>query len=226
MGLSDYFGRFWFASEPVFGIIMTLCFLAILRNQALYAYPLLVDKAAAYVVTAAITCCIAWGIVDGIFYAWENHHLAARKNQITNYAKGLKQSDVSLKMVEEDLQDTYIDVLSEDEKKTIYENVVANLSKAESKEKVPIKDDIITIILDMSLNLGACLVIIIPLLLLRNVLGILQLLNLAVIIAVILMFIIGVWTETRKGLLIKAWKGTLYSILGIIITLLTYILGG
>ena len=226
MGLSDYFGRFWFASEPVFGIIMTLCFLAILRNQALYAYPLLLDRAAEYVVTAAITCCIAWGIVDGIFYVWENHHLAARKNQITNYAKGLKQSDVSLKMVEEDLQDTYVDVLNEDEKKKIYENVVANLSKAESKEKVPIKDDIITIFLDMSLNLGACLVIIIPLLLLRNVLGIFQLLNLAVIIAVVLMFIIGVWTETRKGLLIKAWKGTLYSVLGIIITLLTYFLGG
>jgi hypothetical protein len=51
-------------------------------------------------------------------------------------------------------------------------------------------------------------------------------LNLAVIIAVVLMFIIGVWTETRKGLLIKVWKGTLYSILGIIITILTYVLGG
>ena len=32
-------------------------------------------------------------------------------------------------MVEEDLQDAYIDLLDEDEKKTIYENVVANLSK-------------------------------------------------------------------------------------------------
>ena len=175
---------------------------------------------------AAITCCIAWGIVDGIFYVWENHHLAARKNQATNYAKGLKQKDVSLKMVEEDLQDTYVDLLSEDEKKTIYENVVTNLSKIESKEKVPIKDDIITIFLDLSLNLGACLVIVVPLILLSNVLGILQLLNLAVVIAIVLMFIIGVWTETRKGILIKARKGTIYSVLGIVITLLTYFLGG
>ncbi len=226
MGLSDYFGRFWFASEPVFGIVMTLCFLAILRNQALYAFPTLIDRAARYVVTAAITCCIAWGIVDGIFYVWENHHLAARKNQAANYAKVQKEKDVSLKMVEEDLQDTYIDLLDEDEKKTIYENVVANLSKTESKEKVPLKDDIITIFLDMCLNLGACLVIIFPLILLRNVLVIPQLLNLAVVIAVILMFIIGVWTETRKGLWIKARKGTIYAALGIVITLLTYFLGG
>jgi hypothetical protein len=226
MGLSDYFGRFWFAAEPVFGIVMTLCFLAILRNQALYAYPQLLERAAALVVGAAISCCIAWGIVDGVFYVWENHHLAARKNLTANYAKALKERDVSLKMVEEDLQDTYVDVLNEEEKKDIYENVVANLSKIESKEKVPIKDDIITILLDLSLNLGACLVIIFPLILLRNVLGIPQLVNLAVVIAIILMFIIGVWTETRKGLLIKARKGMIYSVLGIIITLLTYILGG
>jgi hypothetical protein len=226
MGLSDYFGRFWFASEPVFGIVMTLCFLAILRNQALYAFPLLLDRAAAYVVTAAITCCIAWGIVDGIFYVWENHHLAARKNQATNYAKGLSQRDVSLKMVEEDLEDTYVNLLSEDQKKNIYENVVANLSKTESKEKIPIKDDLITIFLDMCLNLGACLVIVVPLILLRNVFGILQLLNLAVVIAIVLMFVIGVWTETRKGLLIKVRKGMIYAVLGVVITLLTYFLGG
>jgi hypothetical protein len=225
LGLSDYFGRFWFASEPVFGIVMTLCFLAILRNHVLYAYPALLLQAARYVVTAAITCCIAWGIVDGIFYVWENHHLAARKNIAANYARGQKR-DVSLKMVEEDLQDTYIDLLSEDEKKNIYENVITNLSKMASKEKVPIKDDIITIFLDLSLNLGACLFIIFPLVLLHNVLGIAQLVNLAVVIAIVLMFIIGVWTETRKGLLIKARKGTIYAVLGIIITLLTYFLGG
>lgn len=116
MGLSDYFGRFWFAAEPVFGIVMTLCFLAILRNQALYAYPLLLEKATVLVIGAAITCCIAWGIVDGIFYAWENHSIAARKNIAANYAKDEKQREKSLEMVEEDLEDTYVDFLTEAEK--------------------------------------------------------------------------------------------------------------
>jgi hypothetical protein len=78
LGLSDYFGRFWFAAEPIFGVVMTLVFLGILRNQALYAYPALLDRVAAMVVGAAISCCIAWGIVDGFFYAWENHALATR----------------------------------------------------------------------------------------------------------------------------------------------------
>lgn len=129
-------------------------------------------------------------------------------------------------MIEEDLEDTYVDLLADDEKNVLYEKVLANLSQPKSKEKSPIKDDIITIFLDMCLNLGACLVIIIPLILLQNVLAIPQLVNLAVVIAIVLMFFIGVWTETRKGVWIRARKGIIYAVLGIVITVLTYILGG
>jgi hypothetical protein len=226
MGLSDYFGRFWFAAEPVFGIVMTLCFLAVLRNQALYAYPNLLDRVIVMVVAAAISCCIAWGIVDGIFYAWENHHLAARKWQVTNYAKDPNQKTESSKMIEEDLQDTYVDSLDAEDKKNIYDKIVTKLSAVETRERTPIKDDVITVVLDMGLNVGACLAIIIPLVLLRNVFGIGTLLNLSVVIAIALMFIIGAWTETRKNFAFKVRKGILYAVLGILITLLTYFLGG
>jgi hypothetical protein len=78
----------------------------------------------------------------------------------------------------------------------------------------------------MCLNLGACLVIVLPLLLLQNYFSIAQLLNVAVIIAITLLFIIGTWTETRKSLKLKLRKGALYAVLGVIITLLTYFLGG
>ena len=226
MGLSDYFGRFWFAAEPVFGIVMTLCFLAILRNQALYAYPLLLERAVLLVIGAAITCCIAWGIVDGIFYAWENHSIAARKNIAATYAKDEKQRDKSREMVEEDLEDTYVDFLTEAEKKDIYDKVLTKLSESKPKEKVQLKDDAITIFIDMCLNLGACLVIVFPLILLRDVLGLAQLVNLAVVIAIVLMFFIGAWTETRKGAWIRARKGIIYAVLGVVITVLTYVLGG
>ena len=227
MGLSDYFGRFWFAAEPVFGIVMTLCFLGILKNEALYTYPpVLVDRIVTMVIGAAISCCIAWGIVDGIFYAWENHSLAARKNLTINYSKGQAERAESLKMVEEDLQDTYVDFLNEDEKKSIYEKVVSNLAKVESKEKVPIKDDFMTIFLDFCLNFGACLVIILPLALLQNWVAIPTLVTLGMLIAIIMMFFFGIWIETRKSWKLKVRKGILYAVLGVIITILTYILGG
>jgi hypothetical protein len=111
LGLSDYFGRFWFAAEPIFGVVMTLCFLGILRNHALYAYPQLLDKVISQlVIVAAILCCIAWGIVDGIFYAWENHSLATRKNLITEYVKTQTQKNDGLAMIAEDLEDSYVDM--------------------------------------------------------------------------------------------------------------------
>jgi hypothetical protein len=52
------------------------------------------------------------------------------------------------------------------------------------------------------------------------------LLNLAVLIAIALLFIIGTWTETRKSFKLKVRKGALYAVLGVIITVLTYFLGG
>jgi hypothetical protein len=40
------------------------------------------------------------------------------------------------------------------------------------------------------------------------------------------MFIIGVWTQTQKELKLKIRKGVLYASLGVIITVLTFLLGG
>jgi membrane protein YdbS with pleckstrin-like domain len=104
--------------------------------------------------------------------------------------------------------------------------VLENLSNSTAKEKVPIKDDLITIIADMGLNLGACIVILLPLILLRNVIPLPDSLNIAVVTAVFLLFIIGLWVETQKGWRFKLRKGALYAVLGVIITLLTWVLGG
>jgi hypothetical protein len=226
MGLSDYFGRFWFAAEPIFGVVMTLVFLGILRNEALYAYPQLIDRIVTAVIAAAISCCIAWGIVDGIFYAWENHALATRKNLIARYAKDNKNRGKALEMIAEDLEDSHVSVLNEDQKSSIQNNILDNLSSSTAKEKVPIKNDSITILLDMGLNLGACLIIILPLILLRNIIPLPDSLNIAVVTAVALLFIIGTWVETQKGWRFRLRKGALYAILGVIITLLTWLLGG
>jgi hypothetical protein len=222
---SEYFGRFWFAAEPIFGVVMTMVFLSILRNQALYAYPVLLDKVTGMVILAAITCCIAWGIVDGIFYAWENHSLAAKKNMAVSYLKN-RQKEKTLEIIEENLDDSFVSTLDDNRKREVYDMVLGTFSGTETKERVPVKDDLITILLDMCLNLGACIIIVLPMILFQNYLSIVQLLNLSVVIAIVLLFIIGAWTETRKGLRLKVRKGGLYAVLGVIITVLTYLLGG
>jgi len=223
---SEYFGRFWFAAEPIFGIVMTLVFLGILRNEALYAYPKLINTIVTAVLAGAISCCIAWGAVDGIFYAWENHSIAARKNIIASYAKDEKARSKGLEMIAEDLEDSHVSILNDDQKSSIQNMIIANLSNTTVKERVSWKDDLVTIFLDIGLNLGACLVIIFPLILLRNVIALPNLVDVAVIVACGLMFLIGVWIETRRSWRLKLRKGTLYAVLGLIITLLTWFLGG
>jgi len=69
-------------------------------------------------------------------------------------------------------------------------------------------------------------VIVLPLFFLYNTLELPELVNVAVIIAITLMFFIGMWTEHRKSPWLKVRKGIMYAILGVIITLLTYFLGG
>ena len=39
MGFADYLGRFWYSSEPMFGVIMVVCFTSVLR-----AFPDATDK--------------------------------------------------------------------------------------------------------------------------------------------------------------------------------------
>jgi VIT1/CCC1 family predicted Fe2+/Mn2+ transporter len=226
MGFSDYFGRFWFAAEPIFGVVMTLVFLGILRNEALYAYPQLLDRVVVAVIEAALSCCIAWGIVDGIFYAWENHSISSRRNLIASYAKDEKQRDKGLGMIAEDLEDSHVSILNDEQKAEIQNMVLSNLSENETKERVPLKDDFMTILLDMGLNLGASLVIMLPIILLRSVIALPESLNIAVITAVILLFLIGVWVETRKSWRFRIRTGTLYAVLGVVISLLTWLLGG
>ena len=54
MGLADYLGRFWYSSEPMFGVIMVVCFTSVLR-----AYPDVADQVIGNVLLSALFCCIA-----------------------------------------------------------------------------------------------------------------------------------------------------------------------
>lgn len=205
---------------------MTLVFLGILNNDAIYTYPELLDKVVIAVILSAISCCIAWGVVDGIFYAWENHSIASRKNLITSYTKDDAMKGKGLEMIAEDLEDGYVSILDNEQKSSVENMVFSRIASTAVKERVPVKDDLATIFLDMGLNVGACLVILLPLILLRNVVAVYDLVNFSFITAIVLMFIIGFWVETRKSWLYKVKKGGLYAMLGFLITLLTWFLGG
>jgi len=98
MGVADYLGRFWYSSEPMFGVIMVVCFTSILR-----ADPILAEKVIGTVLLSALFCCVAWGLVDGIFYALEAHYELDRKRKLLARVQAPNDPKEARELVEDHL---------------------------------------------------------------------------------------------------------------------------
>jgi hypothetical protein len=68
MRLADYIGKYWAGAEVIYAVIIAMTFTSVLRSFIFDA-----EKAVNTVVYSALFCCIAWGIADGAFYAWERN---------------------------------------------------------------------------------------------------------------------------------------------------------
>lgn len=224
MRLSDYFGRFWFSSEPIFGVIMTLALTATLRNPVIWGSPIITDIAVIYVIASSMGYCLIWGFADGIFYVFENYHTAKRKNAMIDYAKLEDKRSLSRNMVEEDLEDSVFNVVNDVDKKKIIDDVVANLAKGEHDKHPPYKESATIILADMGLNGGAALVILVPIILALFGLYVQTALYLSWIIAVVLMFSIGLWVEESPVFAKKLKYGLYYAALALFILVLIIIL--
>ncbi len=224
MGLSDYFGRFWFSSEPIFGVIMTLAMTATLKNPVIWGSQIITDLAIIYVIISSIGFCLIWGLVDGLFYVLENYHIVKRKNDMIDYAKSEEKRSLSFDMVQEDLEDSVFEVVDEANKKKLLDNVVANLAKSDHEPHPPNKESVATILIDMGLNVGAALVILVPIFLSWFGLYIQTALYLSWITAVVLMFVIGLWVEESPVVSKKLKYGLYYAALALLILVLVIIL--
>ena len=224
MGLSDYFGRFWFSSEPIFGIIMTLALTASLRNPKIWGSAVITDLAIVYVVLSAVGFCLIWGFTDGIFYVFENYNIVKRKNDMIDYAKSEQKRSLSRDMVQEDLEDSVFSVVNEEEKTRLVDNVVANLAQSGHEAHPPYKESAATVLIDMGLNVGAALVILVPIMLSSLGFYIQTALYTSWIIAVILMFCIGLWVEESPVWTKKLKYGIYYAALALFILALVIVL--
>jgi hypothetical protein len=127
-------------------------------------------------------------------------------------------------MVEEDLEDSVFNVADKEEKKRIIDNVVANLAQSGNENHPPYKESAATGLIDMGLTVGAALVISVPIILSWFGLSIQTGLYLSWIIAVVLMFSIGLWVEESPVFAKKLKYGLYYSSLALFILALIIIL--
>jgi hypothetical protein len=217
MGLADYLGRFWYSSEPMFGVIMVICFTSILR-----AYPNLAEKVIGTVLLSALFCCIAWGLVDGIFYTWEAHYELNKKKKLLALVQAPNDPKKAREPVEDDLGDTIVGLMDEKDKEQVYQIVEKNVSGVDLG-RVSIKEDIVTILIAFGLVVGSSIIVMIPFLLFSPVMTALRISN---ITGIFLLFFMGYWREEDKRIAKKLITGGFTALVALIITLVTIILGG
>ncbi|MDD1653635.1 MAG: VIT1/CCC1 transporter family protein [Methanomicrobiales archaeon] len=217
MGFSDYLGRFWYSSEPMFGVIMVVCFTSVLR-----AYPNVADQILGTILSSALFCCIAWGLVDGIFYAWEAHYELDKRKKLQAAAAAAGGAGEAQGLVEDHLGDTLIDTLEDEDRRQIYQILQKKIPQIELG-KVSIRDDLMTILIAFGLVVGSSIVVMVPFLVIPTVMTALIISN---ITGILLLFIMGYWREEDKRIGRKLATGGLTAFVALIITGVTVALGG
>ncbi|MDD1752299.1 MAG: hypothetical protein LUQ38_04330 [Methanotrichaceae archaeon] len=217
MGLADYLGRFWYSSEPMFGVIMVVCFTSVLR-----AYPDVADQVIGNVLLSALFCCIAWGLVDGIFYAWEAHYELDRKKKLLTRVQAPNDPNEARELVEDHLGDTIVDLMEEKDKEQIYQIVEKNVAGIDLGH-VSIKEDMVTVLIAFGLVVGSSIIVMVPFLVVSPVMNALIISN---ITGILLLFIMGYWREEDRRISKKLITGGLTAFVALIITIVTIRLGG
>jgi len=218
MGLSDYLGRFWYSSEPMFGVIMVVCFTSVLR-----AFPYASDQVVRTILISALFCCIAWGLVDGIFYAWEAHYELEKKKKLQAQAhKAQGDPKNARELVEDDLGDTIVDLMDEKDKEQIYQIIEKNVFGVDLGS-VSIKEDILTVLIAFSLVVGSSIIVMLPFLWISPATAALKVSNIA---GILLLFVMGFWREEDTRFTKKLITGGFTALIALIITIVTVYLGG
>jgi hypothetical protein len=217
MGLADYLGRFWYSSEPMFGVIMVVCFTSVLR-----AYPQAAEKVIGTVLLSALFCCIAWGLVDGLFYAWEAHYELDKKKKLQAQVQSPADEKTARELVDDDLGDTVIDLLDEEDKEQIYQ-IVHKKVPGIDLGKVSLKEDIVTVLIAFGLVVGSSIIVMIPFLIFSPVMNALKISNLT---GIFLLFFMGYWREEDTRITKKLITGGFTALVALIITIVTIVLGG
>jgi hypothetical protein len=77
---------------------------------------------------AALFCCIAWGIADGLFYVWERRYIIGQENEIIRLSKSTRENESALPLVGEELDDTILRNIAPENRQQLYQKLLQFLS--------------------------------------------------------------------------------------------------
>jgi hypothetical protein len=218
MNLADYIGKYWAGAEAIYAVIIAMTFTSVLRDNNAAG-----EGAYSYVVYSALFCCIAWGIADGAFYAWERKYNILLENKIIDFSRSESEKDNAIPMIKEQLDDTILRNINEENRTELYQKLVRHLAEFGVKGKPSARDAIHIISATFLISTIAGLIVVAPFFLIDNLNAALPISNL---LGVSLLFIIGYNRAREKDFSAKVILGFGTAIIGMIIAVITTFLGG
>jgi hypothetical protein len=218
MTLVDYIGRYWAGAEVIYGVIIAMTFTSVIREV-----PEVLDFMVYRTALTALFCCIAWGIADGLFYSWERRYIVGQENRIIQLSKSADQQESAIPLIGDQLDDTILRTIPEDQRQTLYRKLAEYLSRIEVREKMTARDSLAIIGGTFLRSAGAGLVVVAPFYLIDDNQAALAVSNL---VGILLLFGVGYARALDKRPLPRIASGFGTSLLGFIIAGITVVLGG
>jgi VIT1/CCC1 family predicted Fe2+/Mn2+ transporter len=218
VSLIDYIGRYWAGAEIIYGVIIAMTFTSVLRQS-----PEVLSIVMHRIALTALGCCIAWGIVDGVFYSWERGYLLSQENRIRELSKSEGQKKSAIPLIAEQLDDTILRTIPGDQRLNLYRHLVGYLSRVDVREKMTLRDSLAIVGGTLLRSAGAGLVVVTPFFLMDDARAALWVSNL---LGILILFAVGYIRATDRRPLPRLIYGFGTSLLGIIIVGITVILGG
>jgi len=218
MRLADYIGKYWAGAEVIYGVIIAMTFTSILRG-----YPVVFAMVIQRTILAALFCCIAWGIADGLFYLWERNYIIRRENTIIRFSKSPREKESALSLIGEQLDDTILRNIPKENRVQLYEKLSQFLSGVKSREKVSFREAATIVSGTFLLSAGAGLFVVTPFFVIGDVEQALKISNL---VGIFLLFGVGYLRALDRNFFSRVIFGFGSSLIGIVIAGITIVLGG
>lgn len=218
MNLADYIGRYWAGAEAIYSVIIAMTFTSVLRSYAA------IDEAAYWeIIYPALFCCIAWGIADGLFYAWERRYNIRMENKIIDLSRPGQDRDEAMHLIREQLDDTILRNINYEKRTELYRNLMNHLDEVGAK-RTPSRWDALSIVsATFAISTAAGLAVVAPFFL---VAGLKTALDISNMLGICLLFIIGYHRAYEKSASARMIMGFGTAVIGIVIAAVTILLGG
>jgi hypothetical protein len=217
MKLSDYIGKYWASAEVMYAVIIAMTFTSTLRGHVA-----IFGMFHQTVVYSALFCCMAWGIADGLFYAWERRYNIGTENKIIESSKS-EHSEVAIPLIREELDDTILRNINEKNREELYQKLVKYLAEVGIKGKPSTRDAVNIILGAFFASAVAGLIVVAPFFFIDNLSTALDISNM---LGISLLFMIGYYRAHDRTLSTKIRMGFGTAIIGMIIAIITTLLGG